>query len=90
MTGALLGPYTAQVMSAPLHTQSALPPLVQPAADTLRGTADLFIAGGSLALLVKGHDDDRSPVAPHNLGVVLEGILALLERDGVDDALALA
>ena len=42
-----------------------------------------------LALLVEGHDDDRRAVAPAEAGLAEELGLALLERDRVDDALAL-
>ena len=42
-----------------------------------------------LALLVEGHDDDGRAVAPAEAGLAEELVLALLERDRVDDALAL-
>ena len=42
-----------------------------------------------LALLVEGHDHDRRAVAPAQAGLAEELRLALLERDRVDDALAL-
>ena len=51
--------------------------------------ADLLREGGGLAILVKRHDDDGSTVLEDRGGVAAEGVLALLEGDGVDDALAL-
>ena len=42
-----------------------------------------------LALFVEGHHDDRGAVAPAEAGLAQELGLALLERDRVDDALAL-
>ena len=42
-----------------------------------------------LALLVEGHDHDGRAVAPAEAGLAQELLLALLERDRVDDALAL-
>jgi hypothetical protein len=50
---------------------------------------DLPLDGRGLALLVEGHDDDRGAVAADPPGVLAEGLLALLERDRVDDPLAL-
>jgi len=51
--------------------------------------AHLFVAGGGLALLVEGHDHAGRPMALDHAGVFLEGLLPLLQADGVDDALAL-
>ena len=51
--------------------------------------ADLLFVGRGLALLVKGHDDDRGAILEHGGGVLAEFCFAFLERDGVDDALAL-
>ena len=45
--------------------------------------------GVALALLVERHDDDRRAVAPAQPRLAQELRLALLERDRVDDALAL-
>ena len=42
-----------------------------------------------LPLFVEGHDDDGGAVGAHQLRVVQEGFLALLERDRVDQRLAL-
>ncbi|MBV6410709.1 MAG: hypothetical protein GAKPKEKM_01531 [Rhodocyclaceae bacterium] len=42
-----------------------------------------------LALLVEGHDDHRRAVAPDFARLLEELRLAFLERDGIDDALAL-
>ncbi len=53
------------------------------------GDRDLALGRVRLALLVEGHDDDRRPVAADPTGVLEEDLLALLERDRVDDALAL-
>lgn len=52
--------------------------------------ADLFIVARGLALLVKGHDDHGGAKALDDLGLLNKVLLALLERDGVGDALALA
>jgi len=51
--------------------------------------AHLVGSGGGLALLVERHDDHRGAVALHQHGVLHERLLALLQRDAVDDALAL-
>mmetsp|Transcript_24963 Transcript_24963/g.58171 ORF Transcript_24963/g.58171 Transcript_24963/m.58171 type:complete len:753 (-) Transcript_24963:165-2423(-) len=65
-----------------------------PLADekVVRALADalLVLVGGGLALLVEGHDDDRGAVPLHDLGLLDEILLALFERDGIDDTLALA
>ena len=45
--------------------------------------------GVGLALLVERHDDDAGAVAAHAARLLEELLLALLERDRVDDALAL-
>ena len=50
------------------------------------GDRDLALDGVGLALLVEGHDDDRGAVAAAQPGVLEERLLALLERDRVDDA----
>ena len=59
--------------------------------DAVGAGADLGLArkGVGLALLIKGHHHGRSAVAAHQGGLALEFDLALFERDGVDDALAL-
>ena len=51
--------------------------------------ADLLILGGCLSLLVKGHDDHGSTVALGQTGALQEGLLAILEADGVEDAFPL-
>ena len=51
--------------------------------------ADLVFVGGGLALLVEGHHDHGRAVLQHRGGVLAELLFAFLERDGVDDALAL-
>ena len=53
--------------------------------------ADLHLAVGrvGLALLVEGHDDRAGAVAAHRARLGQEVLLALLEADRVDDALAL-
>ena len=51
---------------------------------------DLVLVAGSLALLVERHHDDGGAEALDELRLLDELLLALLERDGVDDALALA
>jgi len=45
--------------------------------------------GVGLALFVEGHDHGRGAVAQHLARLLDEGLLALLERDRVDHALAL-
>ena len=47
------------------------------------------LEGGSLPLLVETHNDGGRPKAPNDGGLLQEDLLALLERDGVDDGLAL-
>lgn len=56
--------------------------------STLRDT-DLGIAIGSLAFLVKRHDDNRCAVPPYELGILDKLLLANLEGDRVYNALAL-
>ena len=53
--------------------------------------ADLDLARGRvrLTLLVERHHDHARPVAAHHRGLLQEGLLALLQADRVDDALAL-
>ena len=51
--------------------------------------ADLFVAGGGLALLVEGHDDGGGAVAQDEFRAAEKFGLAVLEGDGVDDAFAL-
>ena len=51
--------------------------------------ADLVLLAGGLALLIEGHDDDGRSIALNELGVLDEFLLTNLERDGVDNALAL-
>ena len=50
---------------------------------------DLVLVGRGLTLLVEGHDHDGGAVLEDRPGVLAEFILALLERDRVDDPLAL-
>jgi hypothetical protein len=50
---------------------------------------ELAIGGVGLALLVEGHDDRGRAIATDQAGMLEEGLLALLERDRVDDTLAL-
>ncbi len=59
--------------------------------DAVGPLADLDLAreGIRLALLVEGHHHGGGAVAAHQLRLVAEGVLALLHRDRVDDALAL-
>mmetsp|Transcript_30482 Transcript_30482/g.79140 ORF Transcript_30482/g.79140 Transcript_30482/m.79140 type:complete len:974 (-) Transcript_30482:1460-4381(-) len=52
--------------------------------------ADLVVEARRLANLVERHDDDGRAVALDDLGLLDEVLLALLEGDRVDDALALA
>jgi hypothetical protein len=54
-----------------------------------RADADLLVARGGLALLVEGHDDGGGAVAAEQAGAAEKLGLAVLEGDGVDDALAL-
>ncbi len=58
--------------------------VVGPAADR-----HLALDGVGLALLVEGHDDHAGAVVADAPGLVEERLLALLEADRVDDALAL-
>jgi hypothetical protein len=51
---------------------------------------DLAVFVGGLAELVEGHDDDGSSELLDGGGLRDEVFLALLQRDGVDDAFALA
>jgi hypothetical protein len=60
----------------------------QQAVGTL-ADANLLGVGGGLAVLVEGHDDHGGAVAEDGAGLLEELRLALLEGDGVDDALAL-
>ena len=53
------------------------------------GDLDLALGGDRLALLVEGHDDDGGAVAADQAGLRAEDLLAFLEADRVDDALAL-
>ena len=57
----------------------------------VRALADLDLAldGVGLALLVEGHHDDAGAVAADGPRLLEERLLALLEADRVDDALAL-
>ena len=48
------------------------------------------LVGGSLTDLVEAHHHDCRTISHHVLGMGDEYLLAFLERDGVDDALALA
>ena len=54
-----------------------------------RANVDLARFGIRLALFVEGHHDHGAAVAPGQARLLLECLLALFERDGVDDALAL-
>ena len=51
---------------------------------------DTSLIGGSLTDFVKTHHHDRSSISQHILRMGNEDFLALLQTDGVDDALALA
>ena len=50
---------------------------------------DFALDSVGLAAFVEGHDDDGGSVAPDDARLADELILALLERDGVDDAFSL-
>ena len=50
---------------------------------------DFPLPGVGLPLLVESHDDHRSPVAPRELRLPPEGLLALLQADRIDHGLAL-
>ena len=50
---------------------------------------DLALDRLRLALLVERHDDDAGAVAAHDPRLLEERLLALLQRERVDDALAL-
>ena len=54
-----------------------------------RADLDLALHGVGLAFLVEGHHHDRGAVAAHQPRLAQELFLALLHRDGIDDALAL-
>ncbi len=62
-----------------------------PGQDLVGTPADRYLALDrvGLALLVKRHDHDRSAVRTHAFRLLEERPLALLQADGVDDALAL-
>ena len=51
--------------------------------------ADLVLVGRGLALLVEGHHHHGRAVLQHGRGVLAELLFAFLQRDRVDDALAL-
>ena len=51
--------------------------------------ADLVLVGRGLALLVERHHDDRGAVLEDRVRVLAEDVFAFLQRDRVDDALAL-
>ncbi len=51
--------------------------------------ADLLVEGGSLALFIEGHHDNGSAVLQHGARIAAKLLFALLQRNGVDDALAL-
>ena len=51
--------------------------------------ADLFLVGRGLPLLVKGHDHHRRAILEHRRSILAKLHFAFLERDRVDDALAL-
>ncbi len=56
------------------------------------GTAtnpDFILLGGGLTLLVKGHDNDRRPVALGQASPLEKGLLTILEADGIQHTLAL-
>ena len=53
------------------------------------GNGDALIDRLGLAVLVEGHDDDRRAITPGQPRLAQEFGLALLQADGVDDALAL-
>ena len=59
--------------------------------DVVAAFADLGLAfvGVGLALFVERHHHGRRAVAAHQRGVLDEVLLAFLERDGIDDGLAL-
>ncbi len=59
--------------------------------DVVGALADLDLAldGVGLALLVEGHDDDGRAVSPYEFSLLDERRLAFLERNRVDDGLAL-
>ena len=59
--------------------------------DSIRTGAnlDLPIEGIGLALFIKGHDDQRSPVAFDQPRTLSERLLPFLQADGIDDRFAL-
>ena len=63
--------------------------LVDQHAVGARADVDLALVGVGLAGLVEGHHHRRGAVAAHQAGLALELGLAFLQRDAVDDALAL-
>ena len=65
---------------AHLFRQQAISPL---------GNLDAALVGRGLPLFIEAHDDDGGPKPLHVAGMAEEDVLALLERDAVDDRLAL-
>ena len=59
--------------------------------DAIGARADLELAldGVRLAVLIEGHDHDGRAVTADQPRLLVEFLLAFLEADGIDDALAL-
>jgi hypothetical protein len=79
---------TVRMLGSKMMSSGGKAELVHEQAVGARADADLFVAGGGLALLVEGHDDGGGAVAQEERAAEELG-LAVLERDRVDDALAL-
>ena len=80
---------TAKMFGSKMMSSGGKPTLF--GQDVVAALADfgLALVGVGLALFVEGHHHRRRAVAAHQLGVLDEFCLAFLQRDGVDDGLAL-
>jgi hypothetical protein len=80
---------TVSTFGSKIRSVRGEPHLVDEQPVGARADLDAALERVGLALLVERHDDDRRPVAAHECAPGQELRLALLERDRVDDALAL-
>jgi hypothetical protein len=80
---------TVRMFGSKMMSSGGKPTVVDEEAVGALADADLLGVGGGLALLVEGHDDHGGAVAKMVRDCSMKLRLALLEGDGVDDALAL-